>query len=443
MILGSILLNEAHFAECCELLPDDFSLESHRIIWRRMCELRAEGTPIDHVTLASALMRRSELESVDGISYIVSMEEGLPELYNLPAYVAEVREKSGLRQVIFAAREIQQRAFVGEQRSAEIIAEGSGKLQTIGTTQSAGIVTASDVIDREGGVDGLLRPVDYSSQVRFGYADLDCLVPALMPGDLVVIGGVPGSGKSAFASCIAANVAIRQGLGVALFSLEMGSRSIIDRIACSESRIASSCVREGILTPSQGAEYANALAAIYEAPLWIDDSGHAGILDIKSKIQILNSRPNSPPVRLAIVDYLQLMPTPSLGRNSNRTQEVGALSRGLKLMAQELKIPIIALSQLSRAIDERTSHTPQLSDLRESGSIEQDASIVIFIHRPVIWAVSREEKERMRYEAKALVAKQRNGPIGAVDLVWLGKYTRFESCVRDAAAPHWNERDDE
>ena len=442
MVLGSILLNDDRFAEVAGILkPEDFSVESNRRIYRRMCDMAARGEKIDHVTLANELMRFGELEEVGGLSGLVSFEEGLPELYNLVEYAQIVRERSDLRRVIFTTTEIQNRAFLAQDKAIDIVSGALQKLQSIGADQVSGIVAASDVIDRAGGMDGMLAPVDDSLMPRSGFVDVDKVIPHFAAGSLIVVGGAPSSGKTAWALNVAANVAIRQGYGVSVFSYEMCGRELIDRIACAESRVPLWRVRSGSLTPSEEQDYANALAAIYDAPLWIDDSGAGGLMEIESKVKRLNARLNAPPVRMVVVDYLQLMPTPIMGKNANRVQEIGALSRGLKLMAQRLAVPIIALSQLSRAVDERPGHVPQLSDLRESGSIEQDASAVLFVHRPEKWAQTPEEAQRMKGDAKIIIAKQRNGPLGYANLTWLGKYTKFEDRAPERETTHWQERD--
>jgi len=442
MVLGSVLLNDEKFvAVAAGLAPDDFSLDKHRRIYQRMLEIQARGERIDHVTVANELMRYSELESVDGLSYIVSLEDGLPEIFNIESYVQIVRSKAMLRRMIFAAREITERCFLGEDDPKAILTAAEDSFLRLGEVQSNdALISARQVFDSaEGGIDALLDPAHRVQGIGTGFYRYDEMTGGMRPGELIILAARPAMGKTALALNVALHVATnhRAPRGVAVFSLEMQKESLLTRLICSQGNVDQQKFRSGFLDEDEMSRLRNAASDIYAAPIYIDDTSSTSMMDINAKVRKLKpqlERDHGVPLGLVVVDYLQLMPSPSLGKNSNRVQEVSALSRGLKLLSKDLGVPFLVLSQLSRAVEQRLGdHRPQLSDLRESGSIEQDADIVNFIFRPEVYA--KEKRDDLRGQAELIIAKQRNGPTGKVPLIFFHAYTKFVNAAEGEEAP--------
>lgn len=431
LILGSILLKDSAFINVASALrSEDFALDKHRRIYQRMWEINERGERLDRVTVANELMRHGELEACDGLSYLVSLDEGLPEIYNLESYVQIVKDKALLRQLIFAAQEVVQRCMIEEDTPDRILAAAEDTLLKLGEDRSKeSLVTAQQVFTNfEGGINAFLDPASRIKGLSTGFLKFDEMTGGLHGGELFILAARPAMGKTALALNIALHVATNQRSpkAVAVFSLEMSKESLLTRLICSQARVDQQKFRMGYLNQEERRRLSFAATELIEAPLYIDDTSSTTMMDINAKLRKLR---NQADLGLAIVDYLQLMPTPMLGRNSNRTQEVGALSRGLKLLSKDLNIPILALSQLSRAPEQRPGdHRPQLSDLRESGSIEQDADLVGFIYRPEIYQPDRED---LRGLADLIISKQRNGPTGKVPLVFLREFTKFENRVTD------------
>lgn len=437
MVLGSVLLNDVTFISVASSLAvDDFSLEKHRKIYQRMLDLHAREEKIDRVTLANELMRHAELEAVDGLSYLVSLDEGLPEVHNLESYIQIVRDKSLLRQVIAAAQETMHRAFLGEESPVDLINSVQNTFLGLSEAQSKDELKSTRQVfeESEGGLDGFLDPARRAHGTSTGLLKFDEMTGGMRGGELIILAARPAMGKTALALNIAVHVATsRTPKAVAVFSLEMSKESLMTRLICSKARVNQQRFRVGHLDREERGRLMGAASDLFEAPVFIDDTSSTTIMELNAKLRKLrNSLQNSGiPLGLVVVDYLQLMPTPNLGRNSNRTLEVGALSRGMKLMAKDLDVPFLVLSQLSRAPEQRIGdHRPQLSDLRESGSIEQDADMVAFIFRPEVYQKDRED---LRGVAELILAKQRNGPTGKVPLVFLHEYTKFENPAEDFA----------
>jgi len=429
MVLGSILLNPNAFITAASgLTADDFALDKHKRIFQRMLDLHNRQEKIDRVTVANELMRRGELESVDGLTYLSSLDEGLPEIYNLESYVAIVRDKSLLRQMIFSAQETIQRCMLGEDEPALILSAAETNLMKLGeATAKDSLMSAQQVFDsEEGGVNAFLDPARRVQGISTGFLKFDEMTGGLRPGELIILAARPAMGKTALALNVALHVATnkKNPKAVAVFSLEMSKQSLLTRLICSLGRVDQQRFRSGFLDREERARLGMAAADLYEAPIFIDDTSSTTLMDINAKLRKLKAQAD---LGMVVVDYLQLMPAPSLGRNSNRVQEVGALSRGMKLMSKELECPFLVLSQLSRAPEQRIGdHRPQLADLRESGSIEQDADMVAFIFRPEVYQKDRED---LRGVAELILAKQRNGPTGKVPLVFLHNYTKFENAA--------------
>ncbi len=429
MVLGSVLLNEAAFITVASMLKtEDFSLDKHRLIFRRMYELNERGERIDRVTLADELIRHNELETVGGLPYIAGLDEGLPELPNLESYARIVRDKSLLRQMIFTAQAAIQRCMLEEDEPHRILAATEENFLRLGeSVVQESLMSAAQVFDSaDGGINQFLDPSRRVQGISTGFLRFDEMTGGLRPGELIIIAARPAMGKTALALNIALHVATnkKNPKAVAVFSLEMSKESLLTRLLCSQARVDQQRFRSGYLNHEEHQRLLMAAQDLYEAQVYIDDTSSTTLMDINAKLRKLRAYCD---LGLVVVDYLQLMPTPNLGRNSNRVQEVGALSRGMKLLSKDLEVPFVVLSQLSRAPEQRIGdHRPQLADLRESGSIEQDADMVAFIFRPEVYQRDRED---LRGVAELILAKQRNGPTGKVPLVFLHNYTKFENAV--------------
>jgi replicative DNA helicase len=423
-VLGSILLDDSAFLDVAGVLsPDDFCLDKHRKIFRRMSELHDRSEKIDRVTVANELLKFNELESVDGVTYLVSLDDGLPRIPNLDSYVKIIRDKATLRRIIAASQQMMTRALLAEEEPDVILAGAEESLVKLGESRlTQGLKTPGEIIaDYAGGINAFLDPSKRIKGISTGFAKLDEMTGGLHKGELIILAARPSMGKTAIALNIASHVATRLNEKVAVFSLEMSGESLLTRMLCASAYVDSQRFRAGYLNQDERRKLAAASQKLVEAPLFIDDTAGVNLMDMHAKLRRLQGGEQK--LGLVIVDYLQLMS--SRGRSENRNQEVSAISRGLKLMAKELDVPMMVLSQLSRAPETRIGdHRPQLSDLRESGSIEQDADLVGFIFREEVY---KRDREDLRGLAELIIAKQRNGPIGTVNLVYLHSLTKFEN----------------
>jgi len=427
-VLGSILMDDSQYVLTAGTLePDDFSLEKHRRIFKRMGELNERGERIDRVTVANELMRYSELEACDGLSYLVSLDDGLPQIFNLDSYIRIVKDKSLMRRMIFASQHVINRCLAGEEKPDDILAGAEESLLKLGESQArSGLVNPKQVLDEyQGGLNAFLDPSKRVKGLSTGFYKLDEMTSGLHPGELIIVAARPSMGKTAMALNIAQHVATKLEKVVAVFSLEMSKESLLTRVLCATARVDSQRFRAGYLNQDERRSLQRAAAQLVEAPLYIDDTAGANLMDIHAKLRRVRSERGS--LDLVIVDYLQLMS--GRGRFENRNAEVSSLSRGLKLLAKDLNVPMLVLSQLSRAPETRQGdHRPQLSDLRESGSIEQDADLVGFIFREEVY---KRDREDLRGLAELIVAKQRNGPVGIINMVYLHSLTKFENRAED------------
>lgn len=428
-VLGSILLNQdVYFQVAGAIEPEDFSLEKHRRIFSRMKDLYARGEKIDRLTIANELMKQGQLESVDGFSYLVSLDEGLPQIANLDSYIRIVKDKATLRKLIFSAQKVIDRCLIGEDEPDEILAGAEESLLKLGEARSGErLESPSSIIEKfPGGVNAFLDPSQRVSGLSTGFTKFDEMTGGLHGGELIILAARPSMGKTALALNMAQHVATHPLMKkpVAVFSLEMSSASLLTRLLCAAARVDQHKFRAGYLNADERRKLQVALAELTESPLYLDDTAGVNLMDVHSKLRRMKAEHG---LSLVVIDYLQLMST--RGRIENRNQEVSALSRGLKLMAKDLDVPFVVLSQLSRASETRPGdHKPQLSDLRDSGSIEQDADLVAFIYREEIY---RKDREDLKGLADLIVAKQRNGPIGTIPLRFLGQFTRFENRAED------------
>jgi len=426
-VLGSILLDDSFYIQAAGTLEsDDFSLEKHRRIFRRMGDLNERSERIDRVTVANELMKFGELEACDGLTYLVSLDDGLPQIPNLDSYIRIVKDKSVLRRIIFASQHMMNRCLTGEEAPEEILAGAEETLLKLGEARvKAGLLNPQQILQSyDGGINAFLDPSKRIKGISSGFTKYDEMTGGMHGGDLIIIAGRPSMGKTALALNVAQHVALKLKQTVAIFSLEMSKESLLTRMLCAAARVDSAKFRAGYLSQDERRKLNHALHELVEAPLYIDDTPGVHLMDIHAKLRRLKAEHN---VKLVVVDYLQLMT--GRGRFENRNQEVSALSRGMKLLAKELDVPMLVLSQLSRAVETRQGdHRPQLSDLRESGSIEQDADLVSFVFREEVYNKQRED---LRGLAELIIAKQRNGPVGTVNLVFLHAQTKFENRAED------------
>jgi len=430
-VLGSILVDDSVFINVAGVLEaDDFSMEKHRRIFLRMMDLNQRGERIDRVTLANELIKNNQLESVDGLGYLVTLDEGLPQISNLDGYVRIVKDKALLRRIIFTSQKLIDRCLLGADDADQILAGAEETLLKLGEARSRDdLASPKQIIENyEGGINSFLDPSKRIKGLSTGFTKFDEMTGGLHEGELVIVAARPSMGKTALALNMAQHIATHREIQktVALFSLEMSKESLLSRMICAAARVDQHKFRAGYLNQDERRRLQLSTVELMRAPLYIDDTAAVNLMDVHAKLRRLK---NEQGLGLVVVDYLQLMS--GRGRFENRVQEVSSLSRGLKLLAKELAVPILVLSQLSRAPETRQGdHRPQLSDLRESGSIEQDADLVAFIFREEVYKPDRED---LRGLAEMNLAKQRNGPIARINLVFLKEFTKFENRTGDLA----------
>jgi replicative DNA helicase len=426
-ILGAILLdNHALNAAIENIKAEDFFLEQHRRVFNQMIALGESQQAIDLVTLTESLHRVGELEASGGAPYLASLADGMPRVSNVEHYARIVREKALLRNLIHATHNIQQRALEGEEGADTILDNAESSIFALAEDRvKAGLIPIKDIVrDNFERLERIFREGKSITGVSTGYMELDKLLSGFQNSELLILAARPSQGKTALALNLAENIAIRSEKPVAVFSLEMSKESLLQRLVASVAQIDAHKFRTGHLSREDWRRMTEALGQISSAPLWIDDAGSTSVLEIGAKARRLKRDKG---LSLLIVDYLQLIT--GRGRFNNRQEEVSSISRGLKGLAKELQIPVLVLSQLTRA-PEREERGPQLSDLRESGAIEQDADVVMFIYRPH-WAKMGASPEE-RDQAEIQVAKQRNGPTDKVRFVFRSRLTRFEEAAPDA-----------
>ncbi len=428
-ILGAILLDNFSFNEAAEhLKPEDFSLDSHRRIYQRMIDLMDTSRAVDLITLVEELSRRKELQTVGDVGYISGLVDGVPDRPSIEHYIKIVRDKALLRGLIHTANSAIARAADQSDDAEDVLNEAEAALFQLSEKRlGRGFMGVQEIVkEKFGSIDALLQKGQRITGVETHFADLDEKTAGLQKSDLIIIAARPSMGKTAFAMNIAENAAIIDQKVVGVFSLEMSNEALLQRLLCSVARVDSHKFRTGSLWQDDMRKISQALEKLTQAPIFIDDTPGISLSEMRAKARRL--RQSQGRLDLIIVDYLQLMSGGSR-RYENRTQEVSAISRGLKALAKEMEVPVIALSQLSRAPESRGSgdHRPQLADLRESGSIEQDADVVAFIFREEVYKPDEPELEGI---AEILIRKQRNGPTGTVKLAFIKSSTRFESMLQ-------------
>jgi replicative DNA helicase len=425
-ILGAILLNNGHYREAAGRIDAaDFSLDAHRRVFVRMGELIGEGARVDIVTLAEQLQRNKELSVIGGVAWLAALTEGLPRRPSIEDYVRIVKDKSLLRQTIAESGRVS--VLAGDQAGSaeEVLAEAESAFRRIaGKAITSGLVSVGEYVrDHYPCIDEIFQHNARLTGIPSGFAGLDNLTAGFQPKELTILGARPSIGKTAVAGNIAVHVAM-SGRTVAFFSLEMPSKALIDRMCCAQGQVDLECHRHGRLSEIQKQHYLSALGEIIELPLYIDDQAGQTAASIEAKAARLQS---SAGLDLVVVDYLGLMAAERKGME-NREQVVAAISRAMKGLAKRLNVPVILLSQLNRELYKRVDKRPILSDLRESGAIEQDADVVLFLHREEYY--DRNDPS-LAGKGELIIAKARNGPLGTVRLRYDARICRFQSEAGD------------
>ncbi|HEY1986517.1 MAG TPA: replicative DNA helicase [Terracidiphilus sp.] len=432
-ILGAILLDNAAHSEAAEKIEaEDFSLDSHRRIFMRMSELMNEQRAVDIVTLANELARNKEVESVGGVAYLASLTEGLPRRPVIEEYIKIVKDKSLLRRLMMICSAAIARAADQTESALEVI--GSAEQDLLNVSQrglSGGFQSLDQIVAGSfGTIDNLYQQSREVTGLATDFYALDRCTSGFQKGELIIIAARPSMGKTAFAVNICQNAAVNHGAVVAVFSLEMSKESLLRRMLASQAWVDQRKLQTGFIRKEDHDKLQKALNDLVESQLFIDDTAGISLAEMRAKARRLKQTVGK--LDLVMVDYLQLMSAtlPSAGgkRYENRTQEVSAISRGLKALAKELEVPVVALSQLSRSSERRgDDKRPLLSDLRESGSIEQDADVVAFIHREAYYNRTEEMSEADKAKSEIIIAKQRNGPTETIHLNFISHFTRFEN----------------
>lgn len=428
-VIGGLLLENEALDKVADLLsPDDFYRHDHKVIFQHISKLIERNKPADIVTVAESLENTAELTTIGGIAYLAALAQNTPTAANIRRYAEIVRERAVMRKLVEVGSAIAESAYNPQGRDAQqLMDEAEAKIFQIaesGKRSSEGFVDIKVLLPQ------VADRIDYLYQrenqgdvtgVPTGFADLDERTSGLQPGDLIIVAGRPSMGKTAFSLNIAENVALDTGLPVAVFSMEMGATQLATRMIGSVGRLDQHRMRNGKLEDEDWVRLTTALGKLNEAPVFIDEGAGLSSFDVRARARRLHRQCGK--LGLIVVDYLQLM-TGAAGRQSeNRATEISEISRSLKSLAKELDVPVIALSQLNRGLEQRPDKRPVMSDLRESGAIEQDADVILFIYRDEVYNPDSQDKGT----AEIIIAKQRNGPIGRVRLTFLGHYTRFEN----------------
>jgi len=435
-VLGSMLISPRDtIAECVEKINEEyFYVPAHQTIYTVLVELWNAGQAIDLITFTQVLRDRNLLESVGGAAFVTSLFTFVPTAANVQYYIDIVRDKYILRSIIAAATESVRRAYEEQDEVGNLLDEVEQRIFAVGEDRFKGqmlsmkdqvmeaIESIEKLYERKGGITG----------ISTGFVEFDRMTSGMHPSEMIVIAARPSMGKTALAMNIAEHVAVNEKLSVGVFSLEMSSQQLVQRLLCSRARVNLQKVRDGFLGERDFPSLTAAASKLAEAKIFIDDSASLTILELRAKARRLKAQQD---VQLIIVDYLQLLRSTSRRAQDNRQLEISEISAGLKGLAKELKIPVIVVAQLNRQPEARSGGKPRLSDLRESGSIEQDADLVGLLVRPEIYEEDEEARAEKAGEAELIIAKQRNGPVGEISLTFLKEFTRFEDRARNVTEP--------
>ncbi|MDC9725718.1 MAG: replicative DNA helicase [Gammaproteobacteria bacterium] len=423
-VLGGLLLDNESWDKIADVVVEqDFYRRDHRLIFNAIVQLIEQSIPVDVVTLAEWHDKYGELEHVGELAYLGLLARNTPSAANIHAYAVIVRERSVMRQLISVGTSISNSAYNPEGQSSADILDSAEKLvfeiAEKGAKRAGGFVQVKDVlgkvVDR---IDTLFESDSPVTGLSTGFTDFDTQTSGLQPADLVIVAGRPSMGKTTFAMNLAENAAIKSNEPVAVFSMEMPADALAMRMLSSLGQIDQHRLRTGQLNDDDWPRLTSGVSILNEAPLYIDDTPALTVTELRARARRLKSKGG---LSLIVIDYIQLMQ--GSGKGENRTTEVSEISRSLKALAKELDVPVVALSQLNRSLEQRPNKRPVMSDLRESGAIEQDADLIVFIYRDEVYNEDSPEKGK----AEIIIAKQRNGPIGTVALTFQGKYTRFEN----------------
>jgi len=422
--LGSMLLQEDAILQGVDILrPEDFYQKAHQNIFKCILELFEKSRGVDLVTLTEELNRKNLLEEIGGVTYLTNLINSVPTAANIEHYIKIIEEKSILRNLINNATKIVSMGYE-EKEDAKILLDKAEHLIFEVSERNLGqsFVPIKEILqDSFEKIENLYHRDEFITGIPSGFDEFDDITTGFQPSELIVVAGRPGMGKTAFCMSIAQHIAVSKNIPVALFSLEMSKSQLVQRMLCSEARVDAHNLRKGRLAESDWPTLSMAAGRLASAPIFVDDTAGITCLEIKAKARRLKAQHN---LGLVIIDYLQLIT--SSGRVENRQQEISEISRSLKGLARELNVPIIAVSQLSRAVEQRIERRPRLSDLRESGAIEQDADLVVFIYREEYYKTKTEKKGI----AEVIISKQRNGPTGQIDLAFVKEYAKFENLAR-------------
>ena len=428
-VLGAMLQSpEAVMLAMESLSAQDFFDPAHREIFDAMTAISAQSRPVDLVTLDDELTRRGSLDGVGGLEYLVSLSQFVPTTANAGAYIRIIDEKATLRRLIEAAAQITKDCYSGQNETDEILSQAEKRIYDITMRKGGEMLKPVQpvLLNTYERIETLYKNRGKIEGVPTGYPDLDRVLTGMHPGEFILVAARPSMGKTSFGLNVVENAAIRNGAKCAVFSLEMPAEQLIMRMLCSEALVDMQTVRRGAQTLEDWEKLTDAMVPIARSQIWIDDTSGITVPEVRSKARRLQMEKG---LDLIMIDYLSLMT--ATGRSSSRQEEVSSISRQLKGLAQELKVPVLVLQQLSRANTGRSDHRPILSDIRDSGAIEQDADVVMFLHREAYYNPDTEKKNI----AEVIIAKQRNGPLGTVQLGWQPEYTKFVDLVGGREAP--------
>jgi replicative DNA helicase len=426
-VLGAMMIEREAVPKAIELLStDSFYLREHKLIFDAMVSLFESGEPIDTVTLYEELKKRNQAEEAGGAVYLSRLSQNISSAANIEYHAKIILEKEILRGLITSSHEIARAAYEGTEDAFDILDQAERKIFEITETHLKKTFTSMDraVRDALEYIEAIHSNTKQRFSVPTGFYELDELLGGFQKSDLVIIAARPSMGKTALALTLARNAAVDHKVPVGIFSLEMATMQLIIRMLCAEGRLNAHLVRTGKLPSEEGIKLSKNAHRLIESPLYIDDTPAQTVLEIRAKARRLKAEKD---IGMIVIDYLQLMQGPS--NSESREREISHISRSLKSLAKELNIPVIALAQLNRAVETRTDKRPQLSDLRESGSIEQDADVVLFLNRPEYYGIKNFADDNTSTEgvAEVIIGKQRNGPTGDIRLAFIKEYARFEN----------------
>jgi replicative DNA helicase len=424
-VLGSLLIDEEAIAVAIETLSaDSFYKDSHRKIFDAILELFNASKAVDLITLTDELKRKGQLEGVGGVSFLTSLANSVPTAANIGHYVSIVKEKSILRTLINNATRIVSECYEAE-GDVDAVVDSAEKLvfEVSDKKHQGSYISLKEIVKSSiETIDKLYQKKAHVTGIPSGFVDFDLKTSGLQPSDLIVVAGRPSMGKSAFALGMAEYAGVIEKIPTAVFSLEMSKEQLVQRMLCSHAKVDAHKVRTGYLATSDWPRLTAAAGKLSEAPIFIDDSPAISVMELRAKARRLKAHQD---IQLIILDYMQLM-RGTVTSAESRQQEISEISRSLKALAREINVPVVAISQLSRAVESRNDHRPQLSDLRESGAIEQDADVVVLILREEYYNPTPDNQGK----AEIIIAKQRNGPVGSLSLTFIKEYTRFENLAR-------------